>query len=311
MHERRKPPVLAFAGAALWVALAVLARQMPPDGRERGEFGQFLGRFHPLLIHLPVALLPAMEIAGRIPRWAYLRAAAGWILPVAVVAAFVAAFDGWLLAWTTGLRGRDVSLHMWAGVMLAGACALAAWARSARGRGHNIPWIYPPLLALAVGLMIWTGHLGGTITHGNGYVTEKMPAGLRRMLGLPVEIPKETQAASGAAAPAPRGGPESTLPGNASYYRIHVEPLLSRSCVSCHKPEKHKGGLRMDTYALLMHGGEDGPVVVPGKPKASELIRRVRLPASDDDSMPSDGDKPLAPEEIQMIEQWIAAGAKG
>ena len=67
----------------------------------------------------------------------------------------------------------------------------------------------------------------------------------------------------------------------------------------------------MDTYAGLMHGGEDGPAVVPGNPKASELIRRVRLPASDDDSMPSDGDKPLAPEEIQMIEQWIAAGAKG
>jgi uncharacterized membrane protein len=312
MHDRRKPPVLVFVGAGLWVALAVLARQMPPDGHERGEFGQFLGRFHPLLIHVPVALLlliPAMEIAGRVPRWAHLRAAAGWILPVAVVATFVAAYDGWLLAWTTGLRGRDVSLHMWGGVMLAGACALAGWARSARWRGHNIPGIYPPLLALAVGLMVWTGHLGGIITHGNGSVTEKMPAGLRRMLGLAVEIPKETKAAAAAPAIA-RGGPDSVEPANAAYYRIHIEPLLSRSCISCHKPEKHKGGLRMDTYAQLMHGGEDGPALVPGNPKASELIRRVRLPASDDDSMPSDGDKPLTPEEIQMIERWIAAGAK-
>ena len=134
------------------------------------------------------------------------------------------------------------------------------------------------------------------------------------MLGLSVEIPKDTQAptaAGPAGAKPPRGGPESTEPSNAAYYRIHVAPLLARSCVSCHRPEKHKGGLRMDTYAELMRGGDDGPALVQGNPKASELIRRVSLPASDDDSMPSDGDKPLAPEEILMIERWIAAGAKG
>jgi hypothetical protein len=40
------------------------------------------------------------------------------------------------------------------------------------------------------------------------------------------------------------------------------------------------------------------------------MIRRLLLPPSDDDSMPSDGDKPLTPEEIQTIERWIQAGAK-
>ncbi len=66
----------------------------------------------------------------------------------------------------------------------------------------------------------------------------------------------------------------------------------------------------MDTYEHLMKGGDDGPALVPGNAKTSEILRRVRLPASDDDSMPSDGDKPLTPEEILMIEHWIAAGAK-
>jgi hypothetical protein len=66
----------------------------------------------------------------------------------------------------------------------------------------------------------------------------------------------------------------------------------------------------MDTYAHLMRGGDDGAVVAPGNPKESDILRRLRLPASDDDSMPSDGDKPLTPEEIQMIERWIGAGAK-
>jgi uncharacterized membrane protein len=313
----RRPSAWVFAGAALWSALVYLARQMPPDGHERGNLGQFLGRFHPILVHGPVALIllvPAMELAGLRPSWPHLRSAAGWVLSIAVAATFAAAFDGWLLAWSGGLRGRDVTTHMWSGVMLAGVCALAGWARAARGRGRGIPGAYPLLLLSAVALMTWTGHKGGIISHGNGYVTEKMPARIRSMLGLAVAIPKDTQVPSGDGAAGPvslKGGPESTQPSNTAYYRIHIAPLLARSCVSCHKPEKRKGGLRMDTYQQLMRGGDDGPALVPGDPKASELIRRVSLPPSDDDSMPSDGDKPLAPEEIHMVEQWIAAGAKG
>ena len=146
IHDRRKPPLLLFAFAGLWIALVFLARQMPPDGHERGNWGQFLGRFHPILVHLPVALLllvPLMELLAFLPRWAHLRAAAGWVLAVAVVATFAAAFDGWLLAWSTGLRGHEVTLHMWGGVLLAGACALASHARSARWRGRGIPGLYP------------------------------------------------------------------------------------------------------------------------------------------------------------------------
>jgi hypothetical protein len=66
----------------------------------------------------------------------------------------------------------------------------------------------------------------------------------------------------------------------------------------------------MDSYEQLMRGGDDGPALVPGNPGSSEILRRLRLPPSDDDSMPSDGDKPFATEEVQMLERWIAAGAK-
>jgi Planctomycete cytochrome C len=137
-----------------------------------------------------------------------------------------------------------------------------------------------------------------------------MPARLRTLLGMPAEVPKPAEASPGAASVV-RAGPGSADPANPAYFAVHVAPLLARSCLSCHKPQKHKGGLLMDTYAHLMRGGDDGAVVVPGNPKDSDILRRLRLPASDDDSMPSDGDKPLTPEEIQMIERWIAAGAKG
>jgi len=294
---------------------------MPPDGREHGNLGQFIGRLHPLLVHGPVALLalvPLMELAGLRPRWEYLRSAAAWILAVAVIAAFAAAFDGWLLAWSGGYRGRDVTRHMWGGVWLAAACAAAAWARSGPARGAGVRGAYPVLLAFAVGLMIWTGHGGGAISHGDGFLTDKMPMRLRALLGLPAPEARAAPVQVVAAPPAPvsgapakgRAGAASADPSNPAFYRLHIAPLFARSCISCHRPEKHKGGLRMDTYEQLMRGGDDGAALVPGNPGSSEILRRLRLPASDDDSMPSDGDKPFATEEIQMLERWIAAGAK-
>jgi uncharacterized membrane protein/mono/diheme cytochrome c family protein len=317
--DQTRPRLPGIAAAllciGLWAALAFLALRLPPDGREHGNLGQFIGRLHPLLVHGPVALIalvPLMELAGLSRRRAHLRSAAGWILAVAAIAAFAAAFDGWLLAWSGGLRGRDVTRHMWGGVWLAAACAAAVRARSAAARGLGLPGAYPVLLALAVGLMAWTGHGGGAISHGNGFLTEKMPARMRAWLGLPAPAPKAAPAAPAAPAvpAAAHAGSGSADPSNPAFYRLHIAPLFARSCVSCHKPEKHKGGLRMDSYEQLMLGGDDGPSLVPGKPRSSEILRRLRLPASDDDYMPSDGDKPLAAEEVQMIERWIAAGAK-
>ena len=67
--------------------------------------------------------------------------------------------------------------------------------------------------------------------------------------------------------------------------------------------------LRLDTYARLMHGGEDGAVVLPWDPAGSDLLRRLTLPPDDEDFMPHGGKKPLTSAEIRLIERWIAAGA--
>jgi uncharacterized membrane protein len=308
--SRTKRLALVLPPVVLWSGLLYLLIRHPPDGREHGNLGQFLGRFHPLMVHLPVAILvlvPLMELLGRKTTLAHLRLAAGSLLSLAALVSYFTALDGWLLAWSGGYRGRDVTFHMWIGVAFAAACGLAARARCADAPKAA----YPALLSLAFVLMVIAGHFGGSISHGDGYLTEKIPARVRALLGLHAP-PKESapEAAPAAAAPV-HAGPGSADPANPAYYAVHVAPFLTRSCVSCHKAEKHKGGLRMDTYAQLMKGGSDGAAIEPGNPKASEILRRVRLPASDDDSMPSDGDKPLTPEEIQMLEHWIAAGAKG
>lgn len=94
-----------------------------------------------------------------------------------------------------------------------------------------------------------------------------------------------------------------------AFFAKRVAPILQDKCVQCHGEKKQKGKLRLDSYAWLMKGGENGPVITPGDAKDSELYSRVTLPAEDEDFMPADNKPPLTPDEIKVIAAWIAAGA--
>ena len=69
------------------------------------------------------------------------------------------------------------------------------------------------------------------------------------------------------AAEQPGDSPQFT-PAQLEFFEKEVRPLLSRRCYSCHsaKTEKLKGGLRLDSRALVLKGGDTGPAAVPGKP---------------------------------------------
>jgi uncharacterized membrane protein len=295
--------------SAVWLGLgfALLLLALPlrflPDGQEHSRLGQFLGRFHPALVHLPIALLalvPLMELAGSFKRWSHLRAAAGVVLGLAAAGALVSALDGWLLAWSGGYSGPLVIHHLWGGVALAGLCLVTARLRMryADGGRAGFVFIYAPLLLVAVGLMVWTSDQGGKISHGENFLTEYMPGRLRAWLHLaPPPPPRPIPSAAGSA----------TAPRTA--YAGRIAPIFERSCVSCHNPKKAKAKLMLDSYDHLQRGSEDGPVVVAWYPGQSELVRRITLPRDDDDFMPSNGKNPLSPDEIKLIEQWIAAGA--
>lgn len=147
-----------------------------------------------------------------------------------------------------------------------------------------------------------------------GYLTEYMPASVRSLLALPLGTASLT---SPAQPPSPTGAPDATVAldsneggeEDSSFYYARVAPALERTCVSCHNPNKVRGGLRLDTLVHLMEGGDSGDSIVPGKLTDSELYRRITLPHDDEEFMPSDGKKPLSPVETKWIELWIAAGA--
>ncbi|HWB11735.1 MAG TPA: PSD1 and planctomycete cytochrome C domain-containing protein [Pirellulales bacterium] len=94
-------------------------------------------------------------------------------------------------------------------------------------------------------------------------------------------------------------------PGPVSYQR-DIKPLLRSRCVACHGPIKQEAGLRLDAARLVVAGGDEGAVVVPGQSEVSRLIQRVT--ADDSERMPPKG-AALAPAEIAFLRGWIDSGA--
>lgn len=98
-------------------------------------------------------------------------------------------------------------------------------------------------------------------------------------------------------------------------FEKEVWPILEERCVECHKApyelngklKEPKSGLRLDGAAYIMHGGDDGPVVVADHPSRSSLYQRVILTDDDSDLMPPKGD-PLSHSQKEILRKWIAQG---
>ena len=150
-------------------------------------------------------------------------------------------------------------------------------------------------LALTLAALTAAGHLGATLTHGEGYLTEFAPAPLRTLLA----------GISGTPAGAASAGPAERAP----VYPSLVQPVLQRHCLSCHAPGAARGGLVLDTPESILKGGDHGPVVTPGRAQSSELVRRLWLPADHPDAMPPRGQRPLPAADAGLLRWWIDGGA--
>jgi hypothetical protein len=90
-------------------------------------------------------------------------------------------------------------------------------------------------------------------------------------------------------------------------YEQQVRPILSENCLDCHSQDKRKGGLSLASYADVLDGGKDGPIVRPGNGAGSLLIHR--LTGIVEPQMPKDG-VALTDEEVAVIRLWIDQGAR-
>jgi cytochrome c553 len=85
--------------------------------------------------------------------------------------------------------------------------------------------------------------------------------------------------------------------------------MLQRSCVECHGPDKAKGGLRVDSHAAVVKGGENGAAIVVGQSSKSVLVARMRLPPSHDEHMPPEAKPQPNAAEVDLVAWWIDRGA--
>jgi mono/diheme cytochrome c family protein len=94
------------------------------------------------------------------------------------------------------------------------------------------------------------------------------------------------------------------------FYQAKVYPILSTQCFSCHshKEKKSKGGLMLDSRGAVLQGGDDGAVVVPGKPEESLLLKAVEHSAN---VQPMPPKSKLTDEQIAILKEWIQRGVPG
>ena len=251
------------------------------------------GRFHPLLVHLPIGLivlLAFLELLACWPRLKKANASAGAILAFAVPASIVTASCGWLLSLGGGYEDRLLQWHKWTGIAVASMCVvigLVYWL--------DLKKLYRLGLFATFAVLVWASHYGGSLTHGSDYLTRYAPEPLRRLLGGPIS-------------PAPARGAPGALAEKQAFADV-IKPVLENNCISCHGPEKAKAGLHLDTHPGLLKGSEHGPVIVAGKAAASEMIKRLTLPSGHEDHMPPEGKPQPAADDIALLTWWINAGA--
>ena len=91
-------------------------------------------------------------------------------------------------------------------------------------------------------------------------------------------------------------------------YLKQIKPVLRDRCFACHGALKQEAGLRLDTAALAIKGGDSGAVIKPGDAAASLLLKRVTA-STESERMPPEGE-PLKPEQIEALRNWITQKAE-
>lgn len=249
----------------------------------------FLGRLHPLILHFPIVLI-ILALLFEIGRhFQVLKMTDGVVMVVliaAAVSALVSIGAGFFLFASGDYSGKLIEQHFWAGTITGVAILTTVslfvtyWSTS-----RFYPMYVAALLTSNVAVA-YTSHIGGSITHGQDYLTEHLEL-----------LMNDSEAHE--------AKPESEM----LVYEDLIAPIFQAKCLSCHNAEKAKGNLLMTSYQNLLQGGESGlPVITPKVSTKSELFNRVILPENHKDHMPPEGKTSMNDLEIELLRFWIDSG---
>jgi uncharacterized membrane protein len=237
----------------------------------------FFGRFHPLLVHLPIGIF----LLGFIQKvYSILKKSEEenekslvFIRKASFFTALFAALTGYFLSLSGEYSNEILDKHQWSGIIFTVLTGLFAFISFKNKKVENGAWFGLTILLSVV------GHLGGSLTHGEDYLSFS-------------QAQKSDK-------------PQIADIQKAKAYDELVKPIIESKCYACHAASKQKGELRLDSQAAILKGGKGGACLKPGDAANSELIKRMLLPIGDEEHMPPKGKPQLTDNEIAVLKWWI------
>lgn len=248
-----------------------------------------LGRFHPLLVHLPIGFLLLIVFT----EFYFLLVLRKELNRKFSLFAWFLSFAGAVFAILTGLLissgghyiDANLSTHKIFGFLLLGFTFISWLIRQIEVKVKKSNLLFFNIVGVV--LLTLTGHYGGNLTHGEAYLAEIIPISSKNIKD------KNYQSLA-----------NKNIDSIVLYDDL-IHPIFSAKCISCHNNDIQRGGLNMSNLEQLMKGGNAGKPTDPTNPRKSLLFNRIILPTHDIKSMPPDGDL-VSYDEINLILWWIA-----
>lgn len=245
-----------------------------------------ISHFHPALVHLPIGIL----LLAILFHWLSTKekyAALAAAIPIGYLAGSITAIlscvTGYLLSGTGEYDETTLNLHQWMGILVAFSSA-AGYLFSRNNNPTQLKWVSILLLVF----LTVTGHLGGTLTHGEGYLWKTESTDKKDSTAVIKPIANAQEAV---------------------VYKEIIQPMLETKCYNCHAATKQKGGLRLDAPDWILKGGKNGKVLVAGSIDSSVVYQRIILDPIEEKHMPPKGKPQLSEQERLLMQWWISTGA--
>ena len=267
---------VCFAGVQ-WVA--------PFEDDYWSVISDFVGSFHPLLLHLPIGLwfavcgllLASVFVRDSVPR------SIVYGLTLATFVSAILTFSAGFILYLGGGYGRaTIALHMYSSLAFLVSLAIFLFCYGTANR-PSFEWLSA---GVTTAVLLITGHAGGVITHGDPL--DRAPWRI-----FAERANQELKSVDGVA--------------SGRIFDSLVVPILEDKCMACHGVERAKGKLKMNTYAALLKGGSKGACLLPGDSAGSLMIQRINLPLDDTKRMPPADKEQLSLDEAAFLDWWVSA----
>lgn len=235
---------------------------------------QVVGRMHPLLLHFPLVLVIVYAVMAIVfPRDKIIGSA---LLLIAAFTAAITCIMGLFLSKEEGYDAEALWWHKWGGVSISLFALFWYWLQH-KVRAKKAVTIVTCVVAMF--LIVVTGHLGASITHGENFLLG--PVKNTNVVALE----------------------------DAEVYTHMVRPILEQKCMGCHSSKKAKGELVMETEELLLKGGKNGKLWDTTENDLGLMLQRIHLPLDQKKHMPPKNKLQLTEEDIAVLAQWIQKGS--